>query len=384
MELLDSLNDSTRPTFLFGSTPPREGTTEEKARISCAKFVARSRALAIDGYIVYDIQDEKGRTELERPFPFRKTLDPSWYASLFHDLSAKHCVVYKSVVENSMENLDMWLDAAIYTHGHRAVNLVGAPSSKMQYKGPTISEAMLHVKKRNDVNFGCVSIPERHTTKGNEDMNMLRKVNKGAKWFITQGIFDSGAVCKMLHDYGARCKEQGVVPKKVILTFAPCGRPKTMTFIKWLGMNVPEAVYDRIMNAEASVAESVAVAEELLVYILENTHGCDVPIGISVESLSIFKEEIDAAHTMFRNLQAILLNSRGSPWSVKWYDVNSVIRSGSGGNNSPLPPNARKALKNGISPSPSPSTGSTDLITIVLAASLAGLLGGLLGRSLAK
>ena len=59
-----SLIDSSRPTFLFGSTPPREGTSEEKAKQTCAKFLARSATLAADGYIVYDIQEEKGRTTL--------------------------------------------------------------------------------------------------------------------------------------------------------------------------------------------------------------------------------------------------------------------------------------------------------------------------------
>ena len=67
-QLSDSLKDSSRPSFLFGSTPPREGTTEEKARESCAKFASRSAVLATDGFIVYDIQDEAGRTEVERPF----------------------------------------------------------------------------------------------------------------------------------------------------------------------------------------------------------------------------------------------------------------------------------------------------------------------------
>eukprot|EP01034_Spumella_vulgaris_P024966 gene24966-31366_t len=37
--------------------------------------------------------------------------------------------------------------------------------------------------------FGCVCITERHTTKGNEDQNLLRKSQFGAEWFITQGIF---------------------------------------------------------------------------------------------------------------------------------------------------------------------------------------------------
>lgn len=89
------------PTFLFGCTPPRDGTEEDKAMQSCSKFSARSAALATDGFIVYDIQDEAGRTSIARPFPFRKTLDPSWYGSLFPTQSGKQTVVYKCVVEVS-------------------------------------------------------------------------------------------------------------------------------------------------------------------------------------------------------------------------------------------------------------------------------------------
>lgn len=125
------LRDPSRPVFLFGSTPPREGTSEEKARETCFKFAARSAVLAADGFIIYDIQEEKGRTQLERPFPFRKTLDPAWYASLFRPASGKQCVVYKSVIEESLDSYDKWLWTAKDSYGHNAFTLVGAPSSKV-------------------------------------------------------------------------------------------------------------------------------------------------------------------------------------------------------------------------------------------------------------
>jgi len=150
----------------------------------------------------------------------------------------------------------------------------------------------------------------------------MRKTRAGAQWFITQGIFDAEPLVKLLHDYGALCKREGVVPRKVILTFAPCGRPKTMTFIKWLGMSVPYEVERRILESESPVEESCKLLNELLVTILEQSAGSGVPIGLNVESLSIFKEEINAAHTVFQSLQATLLNSRGSPWSVRWFCVD--------------------------------------------------------------
>lgn len=275
----------------------------ESAKETCAKFAARSAVLATDGFIVYDIQDERGRTTAERPFPFRKTMDPTQYASYFPPVSGKQCVVYKSVVESGAEGFQDWIDTACDKYMHNAFNLVGAPSSTMTYGGLKLSEAGVLLRKRGGCAFGCVAIPERHTKKGNEDVNMLSKVEFGAEWFITQGIFSAEPISKLLNEYGDLCREKGIVPKKVVLTFAPCGRPKTMTFIKWLGMYVPADAEERIFAAEKPVVESITLLRELLLSVLQHTHNSGVPIGVNVESLSIFKDEIDAAHDLFQSLQ---------------------------------------------------------------------------------
>lgn len=258
---------------------------------------------------------------MERPFPFRKTMDPAQYASYFHEASGKQCIVYKSVVESSIEDFDNWITNSKEEYGHTTFNLVGAPSSTMNYKGPSLVTAGSHVKARGDVDFGCVCIPERHTKKGNEDANMFKKTQMGAEWFITQGVFASAPIIKLIQDYGELCKRSGIQAKKVVITFAPCGRPKTMTFIKWLGMDVPEEVETRILGAASPVKESMDVLCDILKEILTSTKDSGVPLGLNVESLSIFKDEIDAAHELFQRLQAILLNSYSSPWALKWYFV---------------------------------------------------------------
>ncbi|GMI32888.1 hypothetical protein TeGR_g9570, partial [Tetraparma gracilis] len=156
--------------------------------------------------------------------------------------------------------------------------------------------------------------------------------NYGAKFFITQGIFNSAAIIRLLRDYATLCKELDVSPRKIILTFAPCGRAKTLQFIEWLGMHVPQEVRDRILNAKTTdlaegerdlgpVNESVKILLEVFQEVLEGIKDFNVPIGINVESLSIFREEIDAAHTLFGGLQEMLLKARGRPWAVKWYTV---------------------------------------------------------------
>jgi hypothetical protein len=298
--LSDALRNSARPVFLFGSVPPKDGTTVEKAKETCVKFSSLSAVLATDGFVVYDIQDETSRTSEERPFPFRKCMDAAKYASYFPAASGKQCMVYKTVNEGRNEELGEWLDSACSKYKHNIFNLVS-------YTDLDLNEAGKMIKRRQNVSFGCVCIPENQTTKGDEALNMVTKSEFGADWFTTQGIFSAAPVSRLLNDYGDICREKGIVPKKVILTFAPCGRPKTMAFIKWLGMYVPEEKEKRILNAEVPVDESVILLNEILIKILEQTSSSGVPLGIVVESLSVFQDEVDAAHDLFQLLQVTTL-----------------------------------------------------------------------------
>ena len=150
---------------------------------------------------------------------------------------------------------------------------------------------------------------------------MLRKQKAGAEWFISQAVYDPEPTIRLLKDYAASCREQGIVPRKVILTFAPVSRPKTMNFIKWLGVRVPAETENQILTAEQPVEESVKLLCNMLTQILQECSGIGVPLGISCESVSIYKKEIDAVHELFRRLQDILLTSRGTPWVVQYVEV---------------------------------------------------------------
>uniref|UniRef100_A0A6V2EHG5 Uncharacterized protein n=1 Tax=Ditylum brightwellii TaxID=49249 RepID=A0A6V2EHG5_9STRA len=87
---------------------------------------------------------------------------------------------------------------------------------------------------------------------------------------------------------------------------------------------------DKVTKTTASppstpVQESCKLAQENLTKILESTAGCGVPLGLNVESVSGYRDEIDATHDLFSTLQALMLDHRGSPWMVRWYDVPSVM-----------------------------------------------------------
>jgi hypothetical protein len=189
--LPELLANSARPVFLLGEVPPGEGTPPGKCQYICNKFQDRSRALACDGFIVYDIQDEPSRDGTDRPFPFRRVMDSSPYAALLSRSSGKPCLVYKCV---TVVKFDKWVDTARREHGHSAINLVGRPSSTSNYQGPTLAEAM-DICASTRMPFGSVCIAERHTLEHakarnkdypTEHLNMLGKQKAGARWFISQ------------------------------------------------------------------------------------------------------------------------------------------------------------------------------------------------------
>src|SRR3954471_13056530 len=62
MDLRAWLADRREPVFLYGTTPPRAGSRPEQVAEAADKLAARVRGLPLDGLVVYDIQDESGRT----------------------------------------------------------------------------------------------------------------------------------------------------------------------------------------------------------------------------------------------------------------------------------------------------------------------------------
>ena len=330
--LADRLLDPSRPVFLLGEVPPASGTPSEKRLSIAEKFSRRSRVLATDGFIVYDIQDEPGRADddsVKRPFPFRQLSDSSEYAALLGQTAHKECLVYKCVADDKFEN---WLDRTAATGG--AVNLVGrATSADDKYVGPTLPEALAQVHERG-IPFGCVCIAERHTMESaaargkdypTEHLNMMRKVKAGAGWFVSQAVYDAEPTIRLLRDYAAQCRQERTAPRRVVLTFCPVSRPKTMQFIQWLGVRVPQTIQDSILQDKNPVERSIEILCQHLQVILQATAGLGVPLGINCESVSIFKAEIDGVHELFRRLQGILLDARGSPWNVIWIEAEEAL-----------------------------------------------------------
>ena len=109
-----------------------------------------------------------------------------------------------------------------------------------------------------------------------------------------------------------------------------------------------------------------------------------MPLGINVESVSIFREEIDAAHNLFRGLQGTLLDALGTPWTVRWLPIGkqSMVSSASSENLSRLAEalDEAKPKPAALAPAPPPAVAPVSPRDLALGAGLVAL-GVLIGRA---
>ena len=298
--------DPKRGVYFIGTTPPKQDTDIELVAGIADKLLARLEEIEYDGFIVYDIQDETSRIDKPRPFPFKYTHDSRLYSKILHDKSLKPVITYKSISQRDAADFNTWLSDAWQKFAVRDIVLVGSPSTEGEIK-LTLSDAYCTLKSRQE-NFylGGVTIAERHAAKGNEHQRLLTKQAQGCEYFISQAVYNAQATIDLLTRYASECCLQGIQPKRVILTFSPCGSAKTLEFIEWLGISVPEATSLRILESENPLRESLQISRNNFDQILQAVLPLNIPLGLNIESLTNRKEEIDAAILLFKLLKATL------------------------------------------------------------------------------
>lgn len=309
MNLQSKLLDPRQFISFYGTTAPRADLPQERVIRAADKLVERIRNLPLDGLVVYDVQDEPGRSPEPRPFPFLPTLDSRIYAKLLHERIPQPVVTYKSISGMSTEKWHPWLAETEVDYGINFLSLVGTSSSKLENSGITLAEAtQMAASHGAGFTLGGVVIAERHSQERPESQRILHKTRNGCSFFISQAIYEAAHTIEMLTDYYHLCLAEGVAPTRIILTFIPCGRAKTLEFIQWLGVAVaPEAV-QAILDAPVPITKSIEICCENLNAILEQEYAEHLPLGINVESVSINREEIDASIDLFHALQNVLHN----------------------------------------------------------------------------
>lgn len=306
-ELARKFQDPNRGVYFIGTTPPKNTINDDEQLNQIGqKLLDRLGQIEVDGLIVYDIQDESSRISKPRPFPYMETHNPLDWSKRLQTLAIKPVITYKSVSSRSTEEFNQWLDSAWDEYGIRDIVLVGAPSSNGQIVLPLAKAYETLANSQHDFNLGGVTIAERHAAKGNEHTRLINKTVAGCDFFVSQAVYNPQATVDMLSQYARTCRDNGEEPKRVILTFTPCGSVKTLEFMEWLGISVPDATKHRILDAELPLDESIKICRSALEQIIEVALPLGIPLGLNIESLTNRKEEIDASINLYKLLKATL------------------------------------------------------------------------------
>jgi hypothetical protein len=300
MDLRSKLLDPAQEVLLYGTTPPREGTPPEQIDAAADKLAARLSGLPLDGVVVYDIQDETGRTQSPRPFPYIGTVDPRHYAVLLKRRLGVPPITYKALGTLDEAQWRAWLAAS--QNDVQFLSIVGRPASGVKYPMP-LSRAIRIASMNEKFIVGGVVIAERHDEQRSEAARLLAKGIEGCGYFISQAVYHAAPTARLLADYLRDCRGAGTQPKRIVLTFAPCGREKTLTFMRWLGVNIAPETERTILGAANPLAKSIEICRDNLRRILDGGYAGQVPLGVNVESVSINRDEIDASIDLFHALR---------------------------------------------------------------------------------
>lgn len=302
---LKKIKDKESGILLYGITPPKAQTEAPKIAEIAEKTLSRLCAMNIDALVVYDVQDESARTSEERPFPFTHALDPFLYASQYLQRLEAPKIIYRPAGKFTKEELSEWL-GGLKNHGFYPV-FVGIPAPDYIVK-TSLKEAydIWRTNHEDHSVIGAVTIPERHAILKDEDVRILDKIDSGVSYFISQCIFNVGYTKQILEDLLAACQTKKQELPTVIFTLTICGSFKTLQFMEWLGIHIPEEIKEELKACSSPVKRSVeiavATAKELTEYCVERS----IPFGFNIESVATRKEEIDASLELLMTVGEIL------------------------------------------------------------------------------
>jgi hypothetical protein len=291
--------------LLYGITPPKAQTSVEKVKEIAVKTLNTLCSLDIDALVVYDVQDESARTTEERPFPFTSALDPFDYASQYLTPLAVPKIIYRPAGKFSKQELSQWLQD-LKTHGFYPI-FVGLPAPDYVVK-TSLKEAygIFREHHADHAVIGAVTIPERHAVLKDEDVRMLDKVDSGVSYFISQCIFNVEYTKQVLEDLLAACQNKKQALPTIIFTLTICGSFKTLQFMEWLGIHVPDDIKEELKVCADPVGRSVeiavSIAKDLIQYCLEKS----IPFGFNIESVATRKIEVDGSLELLNTVRDLL------------------------------------------------------------------------------
>ncbi len=302
--LKDKIRNKQAGILTYGLTPPKETNTAEKITEISQKQYERLKGLDLDALVLYDVQEEADRMEGDRPFPYLQTMDPTSYSKAYLSQLSVPKIIYCCVGKYTETQLAEWVKAD--GDQERYSVFVGASSSQQEVKLDLAEAYKLSGKLNNSLTLGGVLIPERHLKKGDEHIRVVNKTKSGCDFFVSQATYNVEASKNFLSDYYYYCNNNGIDMVPILFNLAPCGSPKTLEFMKWLGISIPKWLENELKYSNDALEKSIVLSHKIFEEILDFGLEKGIPIGCSIESVSTRKVEIEASIQLLIDIKSTM------------------------------------------------------------------------------
>ncbi len=312
MRFRDKVRKPKRPVVAYEILPPREkdGTLNSYAeRIS--SLLSQTH---IDAINIPEVHEENARGL--RPVKNLERAEAREFGRLLQDNVGIEAIVNRVTVHNDLDYQKSWIKETFYDYDIENLILVGGESSDIKYPGPSVNETSEYITRdlnagRFDFFCGGITIPSRKI----ESVRLLKKGSNGIEFFTSQVLYDGKKIKKMLKYYDDVCKENNVLPRRILLSFAPVSSKKNIDFLKWLGVEIPSQTEKRLTNKKTSMSdESLEIASEILKGILNNNEklGITVPVGLNVEHIMSynFQSSVEMLQELANIYRKFCINTR--------------------------------------------------------------------------
>lgn len=303
MSLRTKITDPATPVVFYEVIPPRadiEGDLEDRLRL------VREVASQIDAINIPEIREEKRNGLRERPLPER--IEPRAFAQAIAAATQVESVVNRVTVHESVSEQRRWLCETYHQQQIRNLILVGGESGQHQYPGPSVIQmSALAAEEGLPFLLGGICIAHRH----GEGSRVRKKAQHGLQFFTTQVLLDSQDIVHLLRQLDG-------LKARVVLSFTPVSHPRDLSFLEWLGVNIPAAFASQIRRAgshEEAVEQSLSLARGILTKVFAELPSDAPALGIQVERIT--KRNSASARRMLAELgefyRRLQRDRRGDP-----------------------------------------------------------------------
>ncbi len=284
---------------IYEIVPPRANSSRFGTELRGVEMVMHDRR--IDAINIPELINRRGTSEKVQYSP--ATILPEEYALLVGEF--KDPIVNIIAPRMTRASFQRRVLRAVEEYGIKGFVLVGKERHDDVLPGPNVLEALdlVREQKVEDVALGGICIFTRKSRGGGdygfesnleEHRRMWVKGSRGCDFATSQINFDASAAADCLTSYQDLCERTDVNPMTTFLSISAVPTQSILSLLERLDVFFPPKVKKRMLQASDIAKESVQVATEVFMEIMETLERrhVEIPIGLQVEQIGVTSEQL--------------------------------------------------------------------------------------------